>query len=139
MILPESARTLITGACIALAATGIFLVYSRHEEAEIVVPDAAPLRYRPITAVDIHRAYADGTSAADRRFRNVHWSVSGTIREIKADSAGAPVLVLEPGVECLLPRSAAHTVELLSKGKTVEMPCAGLGKRERPLMECTLK
>lgn len=138
MIQLEFARTIITGVCIALAAACVLYLY-RNSETETPAPIATPLRYRQIAAADVYRAYEGGISAADRRFRNVHWSVSGTIAEVSTDQAGTPILVLEPGIECELPRSSAHQVESLSAGKKIELRCMGKGKRNRPLMECTLQ
>jgi len=86
-----------------------------------------------VTAAEIARAYNDNTVAADQRFKDKKFVVSGTIVEINTSFTGSPYLTLRGGVnEFMEPQfsfddSFNDQIAKLKKGMKIKMTCEGEG------------
>lgn len=82
---------------------------------------------------DLAIAYSENTVAADQRFKDKRYKVSGVVESINTDLFGYPYLVLRGGVnEFMEPQfsfdnSAMAQLSALRKGMKVSLICVGTG------------
>ena len=86
-----------------------------------------------VKASDIAIAYNENTVAADQRFKNKEFKVSGTVVDINTDIMGNPYITLRGGVNQFMEphfgfeKSAASQLANLKKGSKVTLICTGKG------------
>ena len=101
------------------------------EEKPVLSNNAPPFE---TTAGEIAKAYADDTTAADKKYKNKAFIASGNVVEMNADESDHAVLVLDGDVNPLLePRfiladSEKNKAAELKKGQKVKLQCYGKGE-----------
>ena len=85
-----------------------------------------------VTAAEFAQAYADNTVAADQKFKEKRFTVTGVVDDINTDIMGRPYLVLRGGQAFLAPqfvfaKDQANYAAGLKKGARVILICVGLG------------
>lgn len=85
------------------------------------------------TASDIAKAYDSNTVAADRKFKDKKFKVTGTIGDISTNILGEPYVTLRGGVNPFmepqfeLDESQVEAIAKLKKGNKISMICIGGG------------
>jgi hypothetical protein len=93
--------------------------------------DAPPFE---TTAAEIAKAYTSDSAAADEKYKNKAFIVSGSVVEKATDASDHAVLVLEGGVDPLLEPhfiladSEKNKAAELQKGQAVKLQCYGKGE-----------
>lgn len=101
------------------------------QSAEAAPQDVASLP--EVTARDIAAAYNENTVAADMRFKDKQFKVSGTVTDINTDFMGDPYITMRGGVnEFMEPqfgfdKSALQQLAGIKKGMKVTLRCTGSG------------
>lgn len=86
-----------------------------------------------VTARELTLAYSQNTVAADMKFKDKQFRVSGVVKEIATGLMGDPYLVLAGGVnEFMEPqfhfsKSESEALARLKQGATVKLACTGNG------------
>ncbi|MFD1122472.1 hypothetical protein ACFQ2T_08165 [Methylophilus flavus] len=95
-----------------------------------VVEEKAPLE---TTASEIAKEYADNSVAADNKFKDTTFNVSGTIVDVNKNSINEPYVSLKGGVDSTKEPQFAFIVAdrekafELKPGQNVKLQCKGLG------------
>lgn len=85
-----------------------------------------------VTAVELSRAYAENTVAADAKFKGKKFKVTGVVEDINTDFMGNPYLTLR-GVNQFMPgqygfsKSDNESLSQVRKGNRVTLVCTGQG------------
>lgn len=95
-------------------------------------PSPEPAPPIAVTAFELQRAYGANTVAADDKYKGVRLLVSGTVKDINTDIAGAAYLVLASGDEFSNPKATMASSERTSasklrQGQAVTLLCVGGG------------
>jgi hypothetical protein len=85
-----------------------------------------------VTVAELVRAYDENTVAADAKFKDKEFQVSGTIDDINTDIIGNPYVTLRGGNELMPPqfgfdKGSNEALAKLKKGMKVTMVCTGQG------------
>ncbi|HSI28153.1 MAG TPA: hypothetical protein VK953_02660 [Methylophilus sp.] len=95
-----------------------------------IVEEKAPLE---TTASEIAKEYADNSVAADNKFKDITFNVSGTIVDVQKNSINEPYVSLKGGVDPTKEPQFAFIVAdrekafELKPGQNVKLQCKGLG------------
>ncbi|MGP1716556.1 MAG: OB-fold protein [Methylophilus sp.] len=95
-----------------------------------IVAEQPPLE---TTASDIAKEYADNAVAADNKFKDITFNVSGTIVDVQKNSINEPYVSLKGGVDPTKEPQFAFIVAdrekafELKPGQNVKLQCKGLG------------
>ncbi|HEY4583945.1 MAG TPA: hypothetical protein VIG88_13965 [Lysobacter sp.] len=100
-----------------------------------------------VTAAELARAYDANTVAADQRFKDKQFKVTGVVGDINTDILGNPYVTLGGGVnEFMEPQfkfdeAAKDQLAQLSKGMEVTLVCTGRGDVAKTPMsdECSMQ
>lgn len=96
----------------------------------IIVEEKAPLE---TTASEIAKEYADNAAAADNKFKDTTFNVSGTIVDVNKNSINEPYISLKGGVDPTKEPQFAFIVGdrekafELKPGQNIKLQCKGLG------------
>lgn len=85
------------------------------------------------TAAEITKAYSDNTLAADKKYKDKSFIVSGTVAEINTDMFDRAYLTLKGGVnqfmepQFVLDDAEKEKAATLKKGQKIKLKCVGKG------------
>jgi hypothetical protein len=95
-----------------------------------IIEETAPLE---TTASEIAKEYADNAVAADNKFKDTTFNVSGTIVEVNKNEINEPYVSLKGGVDTTKEPQFAFIVAdrekafELKPGQNIKLQCKGLG------------
>lgn len=106
---------------------------AEQQRAKVAAEQQALADLPTITAQTLASAYEANTVAADARFKNQRFKVSGTVVDINTDFAGNPYLTLRGAANQFLEpqfsfdKSALEQLATLKQGSKVTLLCTGNG------------
>ena len=124
------------GSLTLLAVFLVFATATTEESTEQDVRSSAPAF--SISAAELFADYEANELAADQRYKDKVFTVTGTVEDIGEDITGTPYLTLKASplfsVQCMFSNSYRSQLARVSKGSSVSLTCKGKGKMGNVLL-----